>query len=472
MSTPAPPPPPAAAAGTVVVLAGGKGTRMRSDRPKVLLPIGGIPLLERVMRTAAATRPHRIVAILGHSAELVQSVLVGHDVDVETRAPLLGPVHALTALEDRLDSDTGPILVFPADVPLLSPETLVRLRETHAAGGAAMTLVTAVATRAYGLMRILRNEHDDVVGVVGERDASRQQRAIKECTSGVFAITRDALRAALRSFTWDESQRERPIGDLVAALRRQGLRVTTLEASRPDEIRGINSQTELAEASAIMRQSKCEELMSAGVTIIDPATTYVGPDVEVGHDTVLHPNVYLEGRTKVGQACEIHAGVRLVDATLDDHVVVLNYCVITDSHIAARAQVGPFAHIRPASDVGEDARIGNFVELKKTQLGAGSKASHLSYLGDATIGQRVNIGAGTITCNYDGVRKHQTVIGDDAFIGSDSQLVAPVRVGNDAFVAAGSSITADVPDGALGVARSRQVNKERWAERRKAGTGS
>jgi bifunctional UDP-N-acetylglucosamine pyrophosphorylase/glucosamine-1-phosphate N-acetyltransferase len=193
--------------------------------------------------------------------------------------------------------------------------------------------------------------------------------------------------------------------------------------------------------------------------------------VEVGHDTVLHPNVYLEGRTRVGNACEIHAGVRLVDAVVEDHVVVLNYCVITNSRVAARAQIGPFAHIRPDSDVGEDARIGNFVELKKTRLGAGAKASHLTYLGDAVVGERVNIGAGTITCNYDGRQKHQTVIGDDAFIGSDSQLIAPVRIGNGAFVAAGSSITADVPDGALGVARSRQVNKEGWAARRRSEDG-
>jgi bifunctional UDP-N-acetylglucosamine pyrophosphorylase/glucosamine-1-phosphate N-acetyltransferase len=206
--------------------------------------------------------------------------------------------------------------------------------------------------------------------------------------------------------------------------------------------------------------------MSAGVTVIDPATTYVGPDVEVGHDTVLHPNVYLEGKTRIGNACEIHAGVRLVDTVVEDHAVLLNYCVITDARVASRAQIGPFAHIRPGSDIGEDARVGNFVELKKTTLGNGAKASHLSYLGDATIGQRVNIGAGTITCNFDGERKHQTIIGDDAFIGSDSQLIAPVQVGAGAFVAAGSSITADVPEGALGIARSRQINKDNWGARR------
>ncbi len=259
------------------------------------------------------------------------------------------------------------------------------------------------------------------------------------------------------------------MSELVAALRRLGHDVDTITARVPHEIRGINSQTELAEASAMMRQAKCEELMSAGVTIIDPATTYVGPDVEVGHDTVLHPNVYLEGRTKIGAACEIHAGCRLVDATLDDHVVVLNYCVVTDSHVHAYAQLGPFAHIRPGSDVGEDARVGNYVELKKTRLGRKSKASHLTYLGDATIGEDVNVGAGVITCNYDGTHKHPTVIGDGAFIGSDSQLVAPVSIGRGAFVAAGSSITQDVPDESLGIARSRQQNKDGWAKRRRTG---
>jgi bifunctional UDP-N-acetylglucosamine pyrophosphorylase/glucosamine-1-phosphate N-acetyltransferase len=440
---------------------------MGTDTPKVLLPAGGIPMLERVLRTAEAIQPARIVAVLGYSAELVGGILRARDVAVETRVPLLGPVHALTALDQHMVDDRDPVLVFPADVPLLSPATLDNLRTAHADTGNQMTMVTGVAARAYGLMRILRDERGEVVGVVSERDASRQQRAIRECTSGVFAIDAGVLTAALATFLWDETQRERPIGDLVAAVRRQGHRIGTLEAGRPDEIRGINSQTELAEASAIMRQSKCEELMSAGVTIIDPATTYVGPDVEVGHDTVLHPNVYLEGRTRVGNACEIHAGTRLVDAVVEDHAVLLNYCVVTDSRVAARAQVGPFAHIRPGSDVGEDARVGNFVELKKTTLGNASKASHLAYLGDATIGQRVNIGAGTITCNFDGEKKHQTIIGDDAFVGSDSQLIAPVRVGQQAFVAAGSSITSDVPDGALGIARSPQVNKEDWAARRR-----
>ena len=456
----------------VVILAGGRGLRMGTRTPKVLLPLAGRPLLEWVFRSVASLAPDRTSAILGYSADSVTTLIGGRDVRVLTKAPLLGPVHALTALAEDPDfasQDEGTVLVFPADVPMLGAETLRALLAHRAQATSALTVVAAVADRPYGLMRVLRSDGGDVVGLISEKEASKPQRAIRECTSGVFACTPAALREGLAAFSWDNVERERSLGEFVAALRRLGHEIDTITAKVPHEVRGINSQTELAEASAIMRQAKCEELMSAGVTIIDPATTYVGPDVEVGHDTVLHPNVYLEGRTRIGAACEIHAGCRLVDATLEDHVVVLNYCVITDSHVHAQAQLGPFAHIRPGSVVGEDARIGNFVELKKTRLGRKSKASHLTYLGDATIGEDVNVGAGVITCNYDGTHKHQTVIGDGAFIGSDSQLVAPVTVGRGAFVAAGSSITKDVPDEGLGIARSRQENKDGWARKRRAG---
>jgi bifunctional UDP-N-acetylglucosamine pyrophosphorylase/glucosamine-1-phosphate N-acetyltransferase len=440
---------------------------MGTTTPKVLLPLAGVPLLEWVLRAIASLAPTQTTAILGYSAEDVAHLMTGRAVRVVTKSPLLGPVHAMTALDEADGPDDGVLLVFPADVPMLGPATLQTLVAHRAQARSAMTVVAAVSDRPYGLMRVLRQDGGDVIGLVAEKDASRQQRAIRECTSGVFACTPAALREALATFAWEHVERERSLGELVAALRRLGHDIDTITATVPHEIRGINSQTELAEASAMMRQAKCEELMSAGVTIIDPATTYVGADVEVGHDTVLHPNVYLEGRTKIGAACEIHAGSRLVDATLDDHVVILNYCVITDSHIRSHAQLGPFAHIRPGSDVGEDARVGNYVELKKTKLGNKSKASHLSYLGDATIGEDVNVGAGVITCNYDGTHKHPTVIGDGAFIGSDSQLVAPVTVGRGAFVAAGSSITQDVPDESLAIARSRQENKEGWAAKRR-----
>ncbi|MGZ7033101.1 MAG: bifunctional UDP-N-acetylglucosamine diphosphorylase/glucosamine-1-phosphate N-acetyltransferase GlmU, partial [Thermoanaerobaculia bacterium] len=252
-----------------------------------------------------------------------------------------------------------------------------------------------------------------------------------------------------------------------AIYRRRKLPVETLLIDNPQEIRGINSRTELAEVSRIVRQTKNEELMAAGVTIIDPATTYIDADVEIGADTVIHPGVAIEGHSRIGAACELHSNVRIVDSEIADRAVVHNFCLILGSRIAEGASVGPFAHLRPESVVGEGAKIGNFVELKKTTMGAGSKANHLAYLGDATIGEKVNVGAGTITCNYDGVNKHPTVIEDGAFIGSDTQLIAPVRIGKGAYVAAGSSITQDVPDGALGIARGRQTNVEGWVERKK-----
>jgi len=254
----------------------------------------------------------------------------------------------------------------------------------------------------------------------------------------------------------------------VRIYRERGLEVETVVVDDPREIMGVNSRRELADVEAILKTTRNDELMAAGVSIVDPATAWIGPDVEIGPDTILHPNVYLEGRTRIGARCEIHAGVRIVDSTIDDGAVINNYCVITESHIRSGARIGPFAHIRPQSDVGEDAHVGNFTELKKTTMGKGSKANHLSYLGDSLIGERVNVGAGTITCNYDGTHKHQTVIEDGAFIGSDTQLVAPVRVGKGAYVAAGSSIVEDVPAGALGIARGKQVNKTGWVEQKKA----
>jgi bifunctional UDP-N-acetylglucosamine pyrophosphorylase / glucosamine-1-phosphate N-acetyltransferase len=308
-----------------------------------------------------------------------------------------------------------------------------------------------------------------IARIVEERDASAAEREIREINSGIYAFDLAPLFPALRQIAAANAQGEYYLTDLVTIYRERGLLVETVQVDDPDEIRGINSRADLAEVSAIVRKNRNDDLMAAGVTLEDPATTYVGADVEVGPDTILHPGVSLEGRTRVGAGCEIHSGVRIVDSTLGDRVIVLNFCLITGSEVAAGVSIGPFAHLRPESRVGQGARIGNFVELKKTVLGAGSKANHLAYLGDATIGEGVNVGAGTITCNYDGERKHQTVIEDGAFIGSDTQLVAPVRVGRGAYVAAGSSITSDVPEGALGVARARQVNKPGWAARKKKG---
>jgi bifunctional UDP-N-acetylglucosamine pyrophosphorylase/glucosamine-1-phosphate N-acetyltransferase len=327
-------------------------------------------------------------------------------------------------------------------------------------------VVTATLDRPYGYGRILRLD-GAIARIVEERDASPVERQIKEINSGIYAFDLAPLFESLEGIAAQNAQGEYYLPDLIAIYRRRRLAVETLPVSDPREIRGINSRTELAEVSALVRQTKNEELMASGVTLVDPATTYIDPDVQVGPDTVIHPGVIIEGRSRLGSACEIHAHVKLTDATVADGVTINSFSVIVGSRIDAGATVGPFAHLRPESVVEERAKVGNFVELKKTTLGAGSKANHLSYLGNATIGRNVNVGAGTITCNYDGARKAETVIEDGAFIGSDSQLIAPVRVGKGAYVAAGSSITEDVPDGALGIARGRQANIDGWVERKR-----
>ena len=358
-------------------------------------------------------------------------------------------------------------MVLSGDVPLIRPETLRRLVQTHERADAALTVLTATLARPYGYGRIVRKD-GRLSRVVEERDASEAQRQLTEINSGIYALALAPLFDALREIRASGALNEIYLPGLVTIYRRRGLAVETVCVENPDEVRGINSQTELAEVRQIVRQSKNEELMAAGVTIEDPATTYVDTHVTVGPDTVIHPGVTLEGRTRIGARCELHSGVRIVDSTLGDNVLINNHCVIQGATIAQDARVGPFAHLRPEPVVGKAARIGNFVETKKTSLGDGSKANHLTYLGDATIGSGVNVGAGTITCNYDSSEKHPTTIGDRVFIGSGTELIAPVTLGDDAYVAAGSCITNDVPAGALGVARARQINKEDWVTRRKA----
>jgi bifunctional UDP-N-acetylglucosamine pyrophosphorylase / glucosamine-1-phosphate N-acetyltransferase len=451
----------------VVILAAGQGTRMKSAAPKVLHAIAGRPMIERVLRTAHALSPATITLIVGHQAEAVRKHLAGHpQLHFATQEPQLGTAHALQQAEGVLGGRSGTLVLLSGDVPLLGSGTLERLVSAHHAASAAATIVTATVERPYGYGRIVRSR-GRIARIVEERDASPAERAIKEINSGIYAFDLAPLWDALRAIASQNAQGEFYLPDLVAIYVRRKLPVETLVLDDVHETRGINSRSELAEVSRIVRQKKNEELMAAGVTIIDPATTYIEDDVQVGPDTVIHPGVTLEGHTRVGSACELHAHVRIVESELADRVTVNNFCVITGTRIADGATVGPFAHLRPETVVGEKARIGNFVELKKTSLGAGSKANHLSYLGDATIGANVNVGAGTITCNYDGERKNPTVIEDNAFIGSDSQLIAPVKVGKGAYIGAGSSITEDVPAGALGIARGRQTNIPGWAERRK-----
>nr|MCS5570173.1 bifunctional UDP-N-acetylglucosamine diphosphorylase/glucosamine-1-phosphate N-acetyltransferase GlmU [Pseudomonadales bacterium] len=383
------------------------------------------------------------------------------------QGPQLGTGHALLQTESLLAGATGTLLALAGDVPLLRPSTLTDLLDTHRAAAAGLTVLTANVPRAYGYGRILRR-NGQLIGIVEERDATDKQRKIREINSGIYAFELTSLFDSLKQIAAENEQGEYYLPDIVSIYQRLNLPVETITLEDADEIKGINSQGELAEVNAIVRQGKNEELMAAGVTIDDPASTFVDVDVTVGPDTVLHPGVILEGQTRIGAACEIHSGSRIVDSTLEDGVTIQNHCEITRSRIAKGARIGPFAHLRPESDIGAEVKIGNFVEIKKAAIGAGTKASHLAYLGDATIGQKVNVGAGTIICNYDGTKKHQTVIEDGAFIGSDSQLIAPVTGGKEAYVASGSSITDDVPAGALAVARGRQVNKPGWTQKKRS----
>jgi bifunctional UDP-N-acetylglucosamine pyrophosphorylase/glucosamine-1-phosphate N-acetyltransferase len=357
------------------------------------------------------------------------------------------------------------VILLSGDVPLLRADSLQGLVETHKAAGAAATVLTAKLERPYGYGRIVRT-NGRISRIVEERDATPSQREIKEINSGIYAFDLEPLFDALSAINAENSQGEYYLPDLIGIYRRQKRGVATFTIANAAEIRGINSRTELAEVSKMVRQQKNEELMAAGVTLIDPDTTYIDSDVEIGPDTVIHPFVFIEQGTTIGAACEIHAGSRVVNSKVGDRVLIRNHSVIADATVADGASVGPFAHLRPGASLGQNARVGNFVEMKNATLGAGSKANHLAYLGDATIGDNVNVGAGTITCNYDGTDKHPTVIDDGAFVGSNSTLVAPVTVGRGAYVAAGSTVTQDVPAGALGIGRGRQENKPGWVEKR------
>lgn len=453
----------------VVILAAGKGTRMKSSRPKVLHELAGRPLIEHALRTVDGLSAAATVVVVGHGADQVRAALAGRpSLQFAVQTPQLGTGHALLQAEPALAGKTGTLLLLYADVPLLQPATLTRLVEHHRARKAAATVLTMRLDEPYGYGRIVRDRKGHITRIVEERDASADHRRLHEVNSGIYCFDMKPLFGALHELAADNDQSEYYLTDLISIYRRRRLRLTTLPLESPSELRGVNSRVDLAELGETLRQRKNRDVMLAGATLEDPATTYIDIDVTVGADTLIGPGVVLQGTTTIGDSCRIHAGSRLTNVTMGDRVTVLDYSIVTDSRVASGARVGPFSHIRPQSAVGEDAHVGNFVELKKTTMGRGAKANHLAYLGDATIGAGVNIGAGTITCNYDGVNKHPTVIDDGAFIGSDSQLVAPVRIGAGAYVGAGSSITKDVPADALAVARAPQRNLPGWAAERRA----
>jgi len=450
----------------VVILAAGKGTRMKSAWPKVLHRVAGTPMIQHVLTAARALRPRSITVVVGHQSDVVQAALSSQsDVKTVVQEPQLGTAHALLMTETALCQATGTVVLLSGDVPLLTSDTLKALVDRHESAGAAATVITATVDEPTGYGRIVRSG-GQIARIVEERDASAAERSIREVNAGIYAFRLNGLFKTLRNIAAANAQQEYYLPDIVALCRTSGFPVETVMVPNADETRGINSRLELATVSGIVRQKKNAELMAAGVTIEDPATTYVDSDVEIGADTIIRPGVSLEGRTTIGSACEIHSGVRIVNSRLGNRVIILNHCLINNSTLADDARVGPFAHLRTDVAIAERAKVGNFVELKKTALGAGSKSMHLSYLGDATIGAGVNVGAGTITCNYDGTVKSQTTIEDGAFIGSDTQLIAPVRVGKGAYVGSGTTIREDVPPGALAVSAGKQRNLEGWVDKR------
>ncbi len=451
----------------VVILAAGKGTRMKSVLPKVLHRVASVPMIEYVLEAAAALVPRTTTVVVGHMADTVKSALGKNPaISYVVQEPQLGTAHALLTAAPTLERAHGTLLLLSGDVPLLRSETLRALIDTHDAAGAAATVMTALVTNPHGYGRIVR-VGEQIARIVEEKDATPAEKQIAEINSGIYAFALEGLFDAVRGVASANAQREYYLPDLVAIYRRSGRAVKTTTVANADEIRGVNSRAELAEVSRLVRQAKNEELMAAGVTLEDPPTTYIDRGVQVGPDTIIRPGVHLEGETVIGSRCEIHSGVRIVNSHVGDGATIYNHCVITDTSIGRNAAVGPFAHLRGAAVVGEGAKVGNFVEMKKTVLGAGSKSMHLAYLGDAVIGEQVNIGAGTITCNYDGVSKQTTTIEDGAFIGSDTQLIAPVTVGKGAYVGTGTTVRENVPPGALAVSAGKQRNIEGWVEVKK-----
>lgn len=456
----------------IVIMAAGKGTRLKSKNAKVLHPIGGKPLLAHVIGAAAQTVPaHDIYVVIGHQAEAVRGAVESTGVQFVLQAEPRGTGHAIMCARVQVQGYQN-ILVLSGDVPLIRPATILRLRDFHLAQKAAMTILTAEPPDPTGYGRMIRAGGDRVKAIVEQKALSKPQQRIREINSGIYAFATKPLFDHIQSLTTNNAHHELYLTDMAALLVGARARVVALKAGDPAEVLGANTLAELAALDAALRARKCSELMAEGVSIYRPETCVIDSDAEIGADTVIEPFVQILGKSRVGQDCRIRSFSVISDSRLEDGVLVRPGCIIDQSQIAAGAQLGPYSHLRPGSEIGEGAHVGNFVETKKARLGRGSKANHLTYLGDTEIGAGVNVGAGTITCNYDGEKKHVTVIEDGAFIGSDSTLVAPVRIGRGAYVAAGSSITSDVPADSLALGRARQTIKEGWAKQRRERKGT
>ena len=453
---------------TVVILAAGLGTRMKSRKAKVLHRAGGRYLIEHVLRTAQALAPPaRIFVVVGHQSAEVRAALQTPGIGFIEQSEQKGTGHALMVAADTLSRLDGRLVILYGDCPLVRPQTLAGLVAAQQSSDAAGAILTAVMDDPTGYGRVLRDDDGHVTGVVEQRAGTPEQLAIKEANMGLYCYRAATFWKHIQDLQPNNPAREYYLTDMVEILHRAGHAITAYCIEDESEVLGINDRAELAVVDHLLRERKVRELMLAGVTIEKPETVTVDPDVSIGMDTIVEPFAQILGHTTIGENCRIGACSIVQDSELADEVEVGQFTIIGTSRLDRGAHAGPYARLRMENHVAAGAHIGNFVELKRTRLGAGSKAMHLAYLGDSEIGPRVNVGAGTITCNYDGSRKHPTKIGAGAFIGSNSTLVAPVEVGEGAYLAAGSVITSDVPADALGVARARQVNKEDWARKRR-----
>jgi bifunctional UDP-N-acetylglucosamine pyrophosphorylase/glucosamine-1-phosphate N-acetyltransferase len=441
-----------------VVLAAGQGTRMKSKRHKVLHPVCGKPMVQHVLDSLKQAGIRKTVVVIGSLAEQVREA-IGEQAEFVYQEQQLGTGHAVMQAIPRLEGFTGTTLVCYGDTPLISAETIQAMLAAHREKGAAATVLTAVVAQPFGYGRIIRGEDGSVLRIVEEKDATAEEKAVTEVNSGTYCFDNQALLQALRQLDNNNAQKEYYLTDCLDIIRRQGRRVEAYTVQDPEEILGVNDRAQLAHVDGVLRRRIRLQHMKNGVSMIDPDSIYIDADVEIGNDTVLYPGTFLQKGTKIGSGCEIGPHVQIQQSTVGDFTQI-KQAVVVESTIGNHVTMGPFAYIRPGSKIEDGAKIGDFVEIKNSVIGTGSKVPHLAYVGDADIGAYTNIGCGVITVNYDGVKKHRTVVGDHSFIGSNSNLVAPVTVGDHAYVAAGSTITESVPDGALAIARQRQVNKE------------
>lgn len=453
-----------------VILAAGEGSRMKSKLYKVLHAVCGKPMIQHVVDQAMRLGTDRVVTVVGRGADAVKEQL-GDSVDYVIQKEQLGTGHAVMQAEETLANEDGTTVVLYGDTPLITKETILSLIEDHEKNGPKATILTTLAEDPYGYGRVIRASDGTVERVVEEKDASPEEKKIREINTGIYCFDNRSLFEALKKVNNDNAQGEYYLPDVVGIFKENGQSVRAYQIDNFTETLGVNDRVQLAVAERIMRRRINESHMRNGVTFVDPEKAYISADVTIGQDTIIYPGTYLSGKTEVGSECEIGPDTEIKNATVG-HRTAIKKSVVHDSWIGNAVNIGPFSHIRPSSEIGDEAKIGNFVEVKKSQIGKGSKASHLGYIGDAKIGEHVNFSCGAITVNYDGTNKHLTTVGDGAFIGCNANLIAPVTVEKNAFVAAGSTITDTVPEEALAIARSRQTTKEHYVQNLKQRKGN